>query len=120
MEFIITNINTEDKKAVYRLTKGDSVKVQDIEKGTSLPVDQFAVYTETKKRTKQGGGEEEYQQTVLSFVSGKMKVGTISATFIKSFMEIIEIMGDEKFSIVITGGKSKNGREYVNCELDCS
>lgn len=120
MEFIATNINTEDRKQVYRLTKGDSLQVQNIEKGTSLPVDLFAIYTETKTRKKQGGGEEEYQQTVLTFTSGNMKVGSISATFIKSFEEILDIMGDEKFSIIITGGKSRNGREYVNCELDCT
>lgn len=119
MKFITTNINTENKKEVYRMTKGDSQKIEGLEKGLSLPVDKFALYEEPKTRKKQDGTEEEYAQTVLTFTSGGYKFGTISATFIKSFMEIVEIMGTDAFAIIITGGKSKSGREYVNCELDC-
>lgn len=120
MEFIKTNIDTADKKQVYRMTKGDSLKVQDMDRGTSFPVDAYAVYNEEKTRNKQDGTTETYSQQVLTLVSGNMKMGTISQTFIKSFLEIAEIMGTDKFSIIITGGKSKNGREYVNCELDCT
>ena len=120
MEFIKTNIDTADKKQVYRMTKGDSLKVQDMDRGTSFPVDAYAVYNETKQRNKQDGTTEEYTQQVLTIVSGNLKMGTISATFIRSFLEIVDIMENEKFSIIITGGKSKNGREYVNCELDCT
>ena len=120
MKFIKTNIDSTDKKQVYRMTKGDSLKVQDIEKGTSLAIDLFAVYEEEKVRTKQGGkGEETYTDTVLAFTSNGKKYGTISQTFIRSFLEIVEIMNGEPFAIVITGGQTKNGRQYVNCELDC-
>lgn len=102
------------------MTKGDSLKVQDIEKGTSLAIDLFAVYEEEKVRTKQGGkGEEVYTETVLAFTAGGKKYATISQTFIRSFLEIVDIMGDEPFAIIITGGQTKNGRAYVNCELDC-
>ena len=120
MEFIKTNIDISDKKQVYRMTKGDSLKVQDMDRGTSFPVDLYAVYNEEKQRNKQDGSTETYTQQVLTLVSGNMKMGTISSTFIKSFLEIVEIMGSDPFAIIITGGKSKNGRDYVNCELDCS
>lgn len=106
MEFIKTNINPEDKRQVYRMTCGDSNKIDGIEKGTELPVDKYAVYMEGDKK-------------VLTFTSGKLKFGTISQTFIKSFLEIVEIMGDDPFTIIVTGGESKNGRRYVNCELLC-
>ena len=119
MTFLKTNINTEDKKQVYRMTRGDSLKIEGLEKGLSLPVDKFALYTETKDRKKQDGTIEQYEQTVLTFTSGPHKFGTISATFIKSFLEIVDIMGEDKFAIIITGGESKSGRKYVNCELDC-
>lgn len=119
MKFINTNINTEDKKQVYRMTKGESTKIEGLEKGTSIPVDLFCLYEEPKTRKKQDGTEEEYNQTVLTFTSGPHKFGTISATFIKSFLEIVEIMDGDAFAIVITGGQSKSGRNYVNCELDC-
>lgn len=119
MTFLKTNINTEDKKQVYRMTKGDSQKIEGLERGLSLPVDKYALYTEVKDRKKQDGSTEQYEQTVLTFTSGSYKFGTISATFIKSFLEIVEIMAGDPFAIVITGGESKSGRKYVNCELDC-
>lgn len=119
MTFLKTNINTEDKKQVYRMTKGDSQKIEGLERGLSLPVDHFALYTEVKDRKKQDGTTEQYEQTVLTFTSGPHKFGTISATFIKSFLEIVEIMDGDPFAIIITGGESKSGRKYVNCELDC-
>lgn len=119
MRFITTNIDTANKKQVYRMTKGESQKIEGLEKGLTLPVDYFAMYVEEKERKKQDGTTELYEQTVLTFTSGPHKFGTISATFIKSFMEIVEIMENDPFAIIITGGKSKNGRDYVNCELDC-
>lgn len=115
MNIIRTNIDTTDKKAVYRLTKSESQRVQDVERGLSLPVDKWALYTETKS-AKDG---TESEQTVLAIVSGGMKISTISKTFIDSFIECVDLMDGEPFSIVITGGTSKGGRQFVNCELDC-
>lgn len=119
MTFLKTNIDTANKKEVYRLTKGDSQKIDGLEHGLSLPVEKYALYTEVKDRNKQDGTVEQYDQTVLTFTSGGYKFGTISATFIKSFMEIVELMDGEPFAIIITGGQSKSGRKFVNCELDC-
>ena len=119
IEFVATNINTADKKEIYRMTKGDSLKIEGLEKGLSVPVEKYALYIEEKERSKQDGTTETYKQNVLTFTSGKQKFGTISATFIRSFMEIVEIMEDDPFAIIITGGQSRNGRNYVNCELDC-
>lgn len=115
MNILKTNIDTTDKKAVYKLTKSESQRVQDVEKGVSLPVDKWALYTETKR----GKDGTESEQTVLAIVSGSMKISTISQTFIDSFLECVELMDGDPFSIVITGGTSKGGRQYVNCELDC-
>ena len=119
MNFVKTSIDTSDKKQVYRMTRGDSLKIEGIEKGTSLPIDAFALYDDDKSRQKQDGSTEEYTQRVLTFVSEGKKIGTISATFIRSFLEIVDIMDGDKFAIIVTGGQSKNGRNYVNCELDC-
>ena len=115
MNILKTNIDTADKKAVYKLTKSESQRVQDVEKGVSLPVDKWALYAETKR----GKDGTESEQTVLAIISGGMKISTISQTFIDSFMECVELMDGDPFSIVITGGTSKGGRQYVNCELDC-
>ena len=111
MNIIMSNIDMTDKKAVYKLTKSESVQMQKVERGTSLPIDKWAYYEEENSK-----GE---LQNVLSFTSGNMKFSTISKTFIRSFMECVELMESDPFSIIITGGESKNGRGFVNCELEC-
>lgn len=115
MNIIRTNIDTANKKEVYKLTKANSQRVQDVEQGLSLPVDKWALYTENKR--KKDGTEEE--QTILAIVSGGMKISTISQTFIDSFLECVDLMEGEPFTIIISGGTSKGGRQFVNCELDC-
>ena len=111
MKIIKSNINEADKKAVYKLTKSESQRVQDVEQGLSLTVDKWCLYEEKNSKDE--------IQNVLAIVSGGMKISTISKTFIDSFMECVELMDGEPFAIVITGGTSKGGRKYVNCELDC-
>ena len=111
MEIIATNVDLGNKKELYKLTKSASIRVQDVEQGTSIPVDKYAIYTEPNNK-----GED---QTVLAVVGGDVKITTISKTFIDSFKECLALMEGEPFSIIITGGTSKGGRKYVNCELDC-
>ncbi len=116
MEIIRTNIDPTNKRELYRLTKSEAMRAQDMERGTSAPVEKWCLYTEEAQK-KDGTTEP---RDVLSIIfTGGAKISTISGTFIRSFLEIVEIMGDEPFSIVFTGGKSKGGREYVNCTLDC-
>ena len=111
MEIIKTNADLTNKKEWYKLTKSESVRVQDVEPGTLIPVEKYALYIEEKS--------DGTKQNVLAIIGGGIKVSTISKTFIDSFMECVELMCDDPFSIVITGGTSKAGRKYVNCELDC-
>lgn len=111
MTILKSNIDVTNKKAVYRLTKSESVPVQKMERGLSLPVDKWALYEEENNK-----GE---LQTVLSFTSGEHKCSTISKTFIRSFLECVELMDGGEFSIILTGGETKGGRGFVNCELDC-
>lgn len=115
MNIIKTNADLNNKKLLYKLTKAEAQRVQDLEQGVSFPVDLYALYDEPKMK-KDGSTET---QTVLAVVSGGMKFATISQTFINSFMECVDLMDGEPFSIIITGGTSKGGRQYVNCELDC-
>ena len=111
MEISSTNVDRNNKKELYRLTKSTSMRVQDIDPGTSIPVEKWAIYREENNK-----GE---MQTVLAVIGGGIKLTTISKTFIDSFNECLDIMDGEPFSIVITGGTSKGGRKFVNCELDC-
>lgn len=112
MEILLTNIDVQNKKEIYKLTKAESLRVQDVERGTVIPVEKYALYVEEKA--------DGTKNNVLAVVGGGIKVSTISKTFINSFMECVSFMGDEPFNIVITGGTSKGGRKYVDCELDCT
>lgn len=114
MKIISTNIENlaENKKAMYKLTKTPGVNVKDIEPDKSHGVSAYALYTDVKS----DGTEQEVLAVILE--SGE-KLQTISPTFIRAFMEIVEIMENDSFSIITRKSKSKGGREFVTCELDC-
>lgn len=121
MEIISTNINREDKKAIYRLTKAAGVNVKDMHAGAVLAVSAYCLYTDvSQSRT----GEETTREVLSILVTDDQgpggKISTISPTFIRSFMEIVDIMGEDPFSIIILKETSKGGREFVTCELDCN
>ena len=118
MEIIKTNIANieENKKALYKLTKSSGVNVKDIEPDKSHKVESYALYTDVKV-DREGAVKEQKVLTIVLATGEKLQ--TISKTFIDEFMDIVDIMGDEDFSIVTRKGLSKGGREFVSCELDC-
>lgn len=117
MKIISTNIAnlTENKKALYRLTKSGGTNVKDLEPNKSHPVSAYALYEDTKE-TKDGPKEQRVLAVVLE---DDTKLQTISPTFIDDFMEIVDIMQDDPFAIITRKSVSKAGREFVYCELDC-
>jgi hypothetical protein len=115
MEISKTNIDCTDRREIYRMTKGTSLKVSEMEKDVTLPVDKWAIYEEEKTDSK---GETKVAK-ILSVVSAGMKFSTNSATFINSFEDIADIMQDEPFAIILRSGTTKAGRTYQDCELDC-
>lgn len=117
MEIIRTNIDTQNKKEVYHMIKSNAINMQTLEKGLSLPVDKYCVYVESKIDSKTG---ESVDSTVCSIISEGIKYATISQTFIREFMDILDVMENDPFSIIITGGTSRGGRKFVSCELDCT
>ena len=118
MTILKTNIEnlSADKKALYRLTKSGGTNVKDIEPDKSHKVEAYALYTDVKR----GKDGEEKEQTVLAVVlADGTKLQTISPTFIEGFLEVVDIMDGEEFSIITRKSVSKGGREFVYCELDC-
>ena len=116
MQILATNIENlkESKKTLYRMTMAPGKNVQKMtpdQMTQSYPVDIYVLYQDTNEKG------EEYQ--ILSIWTNKEKLTTISQTFIKSFMKIVSLMEEDPFSILIKTGESKNGRKYVDCELDC-
>ena len=116
MEIIKTNANPNDKRALYKLTRSKSIMVQDSPADVSVPVKLWALYNDPKE-TKDGDLKDQH---VLSFVTDDgTKYSTISSTFVREFMDIVDIMDGEEFAILFIHGTTKGGRDFVSCELDC-
>ena len=116
MEIIRTNVNRADKREIYRLTKSKSEMVQTAPDGMSVPVAKWGLYNDPKEQ-KDGTVKD---NVVLSFIDkAGVKYSTVSATFIREFTDIVDIMGDDPFAIILIHGKAKSGKDFVSCELDC-
>lgn len=116
MNIVKTNVNTADKVKVYKLTKSSGMMVQDAPAGLSVPVADWMVYNDPK--TGKDGTVKDNQ--VLSIVDpAGVKYSTISATFIREFLDIVDIMEDSPFAILFIHGTTKSGKAFVSCELDC-
>lgn len=117
MEIINASFDTGvSKKLTYKLTKSSGLMVQEAPDGLSVPVQDWCLYDDPKEQ-KDGSFKE---NKVLSFTDpAGVKYSTISATFIKSFLDIVMIMAGDPFAVLLLHGTTKNGKAYVTCELDC-
>lgn len=117
MEIIRTNVDTSAKALMYKLTRSSGCMVQDVADGTSVKVRAYCLYNDVKL----GRDGSQRENIVLSFIdeAGK-KYSTISATFIREFTYILDLMGNEPFSVLIVHGTTNGGKNFVTCELDCS
>lgn len=108
----IENIQNE-KKLIYLLTKGTSISFKDMtdeELDRSYPVDAFLIYEDTNSNGN--------TSTLISIMSDKTILGGQSKPFIDSFKEIVDIMGDEAFSIHVNKRTSNKGRSFYTATLD--
>lgn len=97
------------KTQKYFLTMNPiTVKMAECE-GQVLDIEAWAIYTDEDFQT----GEEKEVLAILT-KEGET-VATISSTFKREFLSIVDIFGDELEKIKVLSGKSKNGRTYVTC-----
>ena len=116
MEILRSNFDTTNRYDIYKLTKSSGEMVQNIVDGLSVPVAKWALYTDLKE----GRDGTTKEQQVLSIVdTAGVKYSTVSATFIREFLDIVDIMGEDAFAVIIRHGQTKSGKSFVTCELDC-
>ena len=98
----------------YLMTIAPGVKsVKDVEDGEKITVDGWLEFEDEKDN-----GDV---TSVLSVITPDKKVFACqSQTFKRSLKDIAGIMKSFPFTIVKTSGKTKAGRDFVNCELDVS
>lgn len=98
----------------YLMTTAPDIEaLKHIADGESIPVDGYIIFDDIKDN-----GDK---QEILSIITPEKKVYCgQSATFRQSLKDIENVMGGEKFSIIKISGKTKAGRDYINCTLDVS
>lgn len=96
-------------------TRDDAVPMKEVPPGTELLYEGHVIQEIVNE---QNG--EVFQSIVVKTTDGKL-YATRSESFIKKIHEIMEIVkddpSDEPLILMITKGKSKNGREFVSCAL---
>lgn len=100
----------DDKRYVYKLTKARSKAIKEFNDGDTIQVAGYCEYEDVNAKG------ENYNILCIMDENGNT-FSTISATFCNSFDDITCIMNGEDFAIKIVKGKTKAGRDFVNCEL---
>ena len=88
------------------------VSMKNLPDGEKIPVKKYMIFEDTKENT------DEVVE-ILSILTPDNKVYSAqSKTFKRSFNDITAIVGDQPFTIIKTSGKTKAGRDFINCILD--
>lgn len=88
------------------------VSMKNLADGEKIPVKKYMIFEDVKENT--GEAVE-----ILSILTPDNKVYSAqSKTFKRSFNDITAIVGDQPFTIIKTSGKTKAGRDFINCILD--
>ena len=97
----------------YLMTISPAIKsMKDVADGTHIQVSATLIFIDVKEAT----GEE---SEILSILTPDNKVYSCqSATFKRSIKDIANIMRGKEFTVIKTSGKTKAGRDYINCLLD--
>ena len=107
---------TEGLKAgdIYNMTKGSGIRKMQDAKGEVLKVEKYVLYTDEDM--------EGNTKDVLSVetVEG-VRYATNSKTFIRNFFDILDMfdsMGEAYgMAFAVGSATSKNGREYLTCDV---
>lgn len=97
----------------YLMTIAPSIiSAKDVEDGEHITVDGILTFEDVKENT----GET---VEVMSIITPEKQVYSCqSATFKRSIGDISKIMKNKPFTVIKTSGKTKAGRDYINCVLD--
>lgn len=96
----------------YMLTVDKGAEsMKNVPDGTSIPVSVWCTYEDKKE----DGTIAEI--TAIMDNSGKVYAFQ-SATFRKSLEHIHDVFGDEEYAIIKESGKSRAGRDFIDCRLD--
>lgn len=94
---------------IYKATKSNSIKrMSDITDNEIITVKDYIVYEDVK---------EDGSITILSIITDTGIYATNSATFTRTFLDIVDIMGELPVNITVGHDTSKNGRKFIFADL---
>lgn len=100
-----------DKKTSYRLMNSpDTNKMTDAD-GSTLYIKAWVIYTDADYKT-----GEEHKVLAIMTTDGDI-FATISPTFMREFEKIMDHFDNDVEAIKVITGSSKNGRQYVICDI---
>lgn len=98
------------KKAIYDLTRSPKIRKLSDGVGSVLAVAAYVIYLDEKN-----------DGDAMQILSIQTEEGTVyatnSATSCAEFEAILDIMGQDPFSVEVLKGTSKAGREYITLAL---
>lgn len=95
----------------FLLTKNPNIEKVSDHTGECILVDKWLLYEDVNPET----GEV---MEILSFMNEEKNVyATNSKSFKEMFLDIVEIMQGQNFTLQLISKKSKNGRNYQTCTL---
>lgn len=100
-----------DQRSIYKLVKSAEVNKMIVAVGTEIEVVAYVIFDDIDSKT----GEVKEVLTIET-ADGEM-FGTISATFIREFKDIIKFFDGDVGNIKVISGTSKSGREFVTCSI---
>ena len=112
----VTNKSREFSEVeIYLMTVSPSmISVKTLEDGTKINVRGILEFEEVKEDT----GEV---VNIVSIIDDEKNVYSFkSKTFKRTLNDIAKICKDKPFTIIKTSGKTKAGRDFINCILDVS
>lgn len=94
---------------IYKATKSNSIKrMSDIADNEIITVKDYIVYEDVK---------DDGSVTILSIITDTGIYATNSATFTRTFLDIVDIMVELPINITVGHDTSKNGRKFIFADL---
>lgn len=101
-----------NKVEKFKMTAGQEItSMKDVADGTEIEVDGFITFEDTNAQT----GEI---NTITSILATNGKIYAFQSKTFRTMLEDIHSLADgEKYKIRKISGKTKAGRDYINCDL---
>ena len=110
MNIIFKSSDNLDKRGLYIHTRGSCIRLKDVDDGTIIDPLEIVVYEDENAK-----GEV---NTITSVIDTEGKHYTSNSRFFREELAAIyNLMAPDPFKIIVRKNVSKNGREFVTCEL---